>query len=78
MKLLANEYILALKSKHWLEGNDDQISANMRYLISIINDCHRLSTTHIDVLSTIECDENFQREEFIMMAKQSFTKVINK
>ena len=40
--LLANEYCIALQSKHWAEGEPQAVSAHIKFLVAVANDAHRL------------------------------------
>ena len=58
--LLAEEYKVALQSKHWStvsESNkikEEEASAQLHFLVSVINDSHRLSTVHLQPLKDVE------------------------
>lgn len=52
--LLADEYKIALQAKHWTEGKDEEVAANIRFLVSVINDSHRLSYVHTEPLKDVE------------------------
>ena len=56
--LLADEYKVALQSKHWSTVNEtittDEASAQLHFLVSVINDAFRLATVHLQPLKDVE------------------------
>ena len=58
LRLLADEYKMALQSKHWSTMNEatttEEASAQLHFLVSVINDAFRLSTVHLQPLKEVE------------------------
>jgi dimeric dUTPase (all-alpha-NTP-PPase superfamily) len=59
--LLADEYKVALQSKHWSTmceesktTKEEEASAQLHFLVSVINDSYRLSTIHLQPLKDVE------------------------
>lgn len=76
--LLAEEYKRALQTKHWEQGDRDsgEIKANLQFLLATLNDCHRVTSTHIQCMCDVLVSDQVNISGILSSIQSAFSQVV--
>ena len=77
LELLADEYSRALQSKHWGDGDFEEVDVHMKFLISCANDARRIQTVHVAPINDIQTTNEMRNTEISRKVKVAFEEVRN-
>ncbi len=77
--LLAEEYKRALQTKHWEQGSRDsgEIKANLQFLLATLNDCHRVTSTHVPCICDVVVSDQVNISNILASIQGAFNQVSN-
>ena len=77
--LLAEEYKRALQTKHWEQGSRDsgEIKANLQFLLATLNDCHRVTSTHVQCICDVSVSDQINISGILTSIQGAFSQVSN-